>query len=644
LRRPSDGLKLRGIVLRQIHGMQGSVRYSTLALPLPLLMLMLGGCEAGNFGTRPSESTRAPAEVGAASQHRQAAQALEASARKADPDARDDLLQRAAEEWYAGADLRRAMRALEASSALPGTDATPVLQLLSARVELERNLPQRALERVMKMARPLPPALTAEALDVEGRARFALGDGGGGVTALVARETWLSDGAALRANERAIWDALQRPGLSLKAPAGADATVRGWLDLARIAAGRDTATLRPELLAWREHYPKHPANGTLLTQWLADARHSVHGPQRLALLLPLSGRLEQAAAAVRDGFLTAYFDADAAADTDARPEILVFDTAQMGPEGAYEAAVRAGADFVVGPLEKSAVSRVAAIEHGVPVLALNNLADEQRAPAAFYQFALAPEEEAEQIAQRALADGHGRALALVSSDEWGQRLLESFSRALERGGGRLIAYQAFDPNANDHQYEIKRLLALDEAQARYRALAATLGENLQFEARPRQDADFVFLGAQAPQARLLRPELRFHFADKLPIYATSSVYEPPASANEDLDGITFADMPWVIDRAEDDPLRTALRELSGTDWQRRARLYALGYDAYRFVPLLYDGPERARLAGATGLLSVERDGHVHRELAFAQMHHGAPQAAPDAAVVVPEPLEPPARP
>src|SRR6185369_10331172 len=163
-------------------------------------------------------------------------------------------------------------------------------------------------------------------------------------------------------------------------------------------------------------------------------------------------------------------------------------------EGAYAAAASAGSDFIVGPLGKGDVGRIAAVpQRDVPVLALNTLGDKERAPGGFYQFALAPEEEAEQMAARALADGHMKALALVSADDLGRRLLESFRLAFERGGGQVLDSEAYDPAANDHQAEIKRLLQLDVAQARYRALASTLGEKFEFEARPRLDADLLFL-------------------------------------------------------------------------------------------------------------------------------------------------------
>jgi outer membrane PBP1 activator LpoA protein len=630
LRARGPGRKLRGIVLRAKRKMQA-------VLACLLATAVVAGCEGG-FTLRGDESgttsgSDAQASIAA---HRAAAAAHERAAREAAPEARDGLLGKAAEEWYAAGETRRALRALEARSALPGPADSPVLQVLAARVELERDAPQRALDRVLKLARPQPAAVEADALDVEGRARFALGDGGGAVAALVARERGLRDATAIQANQRVIWEGLQRPGLSLRPPAGADATTRGWLELGELASQGDIRGAKTALLAWRDRYPRHPASATLVSGWLAESPVSERAPARLALVLPLSGRLSAAAEAVRDGFLTSYF-ADAGAGGSA-PEVLVYDSEQLGPEGAYEAAVRAGAEFVVGPLAKPEVSRVAAVEHGVPVLALNQLGEGERAPSRFYQFGLAPEEEARQIAQRALADGHRNALVLVSADESGRRLLDSFRQELELGGGRVVDFEAFDPSASDHQNEIKRLLQLSEGLARQRALSVAIGETLEFEARPRQDADFIFLGALAAQARLLRPQLRFHFAAELPVYATSAVYEPHPTANEDLDGIVFADIPWLVDPPADDPLTLALREIGEDQWRRRARLYALGYDAYRLVPLLRaDASLERGYAGATGWLTMEPGGRIHRQLAIAELHNGAPRPLGESVAGAPAP-------
>ena len=92
-------------------------------------------------------------------------------------------------------------------------------------------------------------------------------------------------------------------------------------------------------------------------------------PLRLAVLLPLSGELSKPAAAVRDGFLAGYYGEDRR-----RPEVRFYDTHGTvgGSLSAYEQAVSAGNDFVVGPLGREQVSALfGRAELPVPILALN---------------------------------------------------------------------------------------------------------------------------------------------------------------------------------------------------------------------------------------------------------------------------------
>jgi outer membrane PBP1 activator LpoA protein len=127
------------------------------------------------------------------------------------------------------------------------------------------------------------------------------------------------------------------------------------------------------------------------------------------------------------------------------------------------------------------------------------------------------------------------------------------------------------------------------------------------------------------QGRSLRPALRFHLSENLPVYATSDIFEPDIEANDDLEGVIFPDMPWVI---SPDVVSTQLRNALSRHWPVRARgrgrLYAFGFDAYRLVPLLKGGKFGTAHAvpGMTGLLSIDSKGRVRRELDWAQVAGG----------------------
>jgi outer membrane PBP1 activator LpoA protein len=229
------------------------------------------------------------------------------------------------------------------------------------------------------------------------------------------------------------------------------------------------------------------------------------------------------------------------------------------------------------------------------------------------------------VAQRAVADGHTRALVLLPNNEWGQRLFRAFDTELKVLGGAIAGLRFYDPDARDYSQPITQLLLVDESRARANALNSVLGMRLEFEPRPRGDAQFVFVGAQPVQGRSLRPALRFHLSQDLPVYATSDIFELDTAANNDLEGIIFPDMPWVI---SPDAVSTQLRNALSKHWPVRARgrgrLYAFGFDAYRLIPLLKGGrfgSEHA-IPGMTGLLSVDDKGRVRRELDWARVSQG----------------------
>jgi outer membrane PBP1 activator LpoA protein len=130
----------------------------------------------------------------------------------------------------------------------------------------------------------------------------------------------------------------------------------------------------------------------------------------------------------------------------------------------------------------------------------------------------------------------------------------------------------------------------------------------------------------------------------VPTYATSDAFEPDTRSNQDLEGLMFPDMPWMLGGELADAVRAAVRDAWPNGGPRRGRLFAFGFDSYRLAVAL-----RARgvsnpvsIEGLTGHLSLDADRRVHRDLNWAQIHDGEvkllqppAQAAPAAAQVVP---------
>jgi outer membrane PBP1 activator LpoA protein len=350
----------------------------------------------------------------------------------------------------------------------------------------------------------------------------------------------------------------------------------------------------------------------------------------IALLLPITGRAAGAATSVRDGFMSAYYQAPAAE----RPRVRIYDTGTVSIADALSQAREQGADFIVGPLTREEVT-AAADYTGVhaPILALNFLPPEKVAPAEFYQFALSPEDEARLAARRVLEDHHKRGVALVPSNEWGTRVLAAFKQELIAGGGDLMATAPIDVARTDYSASITEVLRINESTARYKRLESVLGTKLQFEPRRRADVEFIFAPAPASTERLLRPQLRFHYAGDIPTYATSDAFEPDTRANEDLDGLMFPDMPWILGGDLADAVHAAARDAWPSGGPYRGRLFAFGFDAFRLAQAL---PHRGvagsiNVEGLTGRLSLDADRRVRRELGWAQVHNGELRLLPAAA-------------
>jgi outer membrane PBP1 activator LpoA protein len=351
------------------------------------------------------------------------------------------------------------------------------------------------------------------------------------------------------------------------------------------------------------------------------------GVAHIALLLPVTGRTAAAAVSVRDGFMTAFYQGPA----NQRLPVDIYDTGTMGVAEAIGMATQQGADFIVGPLTREEV--VAAADtpgRRVPLLALNFLPPDHPPPPQFYQYALSPEDEARLAAHRVLEDHHRRGVAIVPAGDWGTRVLTAFTQELTAGGGDLAGSVTIDTARTDYSSTIVEVLRIGDSTARARRLEAALGTKLVYEPRRRGDIEFIFAPAQANIERLLRPQLRFHYAGDIATYATSDAFEPDPRANEDLEGLMFPDMPWMLGGDLAEAVRAAARDAWPNGGPYRGRLFAFGFDAYRLAVALRTAGvmNQVSIDGLTGHLSLDSEHRVRRELGWAQLHDGELRVLP----------------
>jgi len=507
--------------------------------------------------------------------------------------------------------------------------------ILRARFELEDGRPAEALALAPVDTGSAPVALRARASSVRAEAFEMSGDLVAASKERVILAGFPRSEAAERENLLRLWSNLNGAGEErLAAEPAADGEFSSWVQLAllNLRSGSNPDRLRAELAAWMEANPAHPAVPLITDAVLAQSRRFESAPKQLALLLPLTGQYANAGAAVRDGVLAAWYR-----DPAFRPRIRVYDANSLNVVDRYREAIADGAQFVIGPLEKTAISKlVEASIISVPTLALNRLdgpaGDERmRAPGAaipnLIQYGLTPEDEARQAAQRALFDGRARALVLAPANEWGRRLARAFEDEWQSLGGTVMEQVFYEPALNDFQEVAAELLNVDSSESRARQLRERLGRRIEYGARLREDADMVFMAAVPVAARQILPQFRFYGADDLPVYGSSHAYtgnlNPALDA--DMNGLLFPDMPWVLEPGDE------IEQAANRNWSSRSssfrRLYAFGVDALRLIPELgrLSTQPGAMFAGATGRLLIDRNAVVQRRLTWARIIEGAPR-------------------
>jgi len=604
---------------------------------LLLLSLLLGACGftgGGGFGGAPGEN-RAE-RLARNGEHDDAAAIYIGLATAATGIEQDRLTLLAVEQWLDAGDSARARDALRSVQRPGNTDLRRLWSTNSAALSLYAGEADAALSMLEPMSRE---SLTerqrqrVEALRAD--AWIQKGDPARAVELMIQREAWLYDRRSIEQNRWRLWQGLLvsdpqvlRAGVVL----ALDPDVKAWLELGSLAAstGQQGIGWINGAVRWREANAFHPAMVIVDRLQLPDELNLDY-PRQIALLLPLSGRTAPAGHAVQNGFFGAYFST--ASSLDEPQTVRVYDvTTEGGASAAYSNAVADGADFVIGPLLRDNVIELANdILVPVPVLTLNYLPEDTLAPPGLFQFALAPEDEARSAAGRALADGYTKAVALVPNNDWGRRVLTSFSTEFEALDGTLLDYRSYTPGIQDFSNTIEDLMALSGSVRRYQRLRANIGGPLQFDPRRRQDSEFIFLAADAPAGRLLKSQLKFHYSGDLPVYSTSSINAMDGRSNSDLNGIMFADTPWIV---APQSWIERLPPLYNEHWpeeRRLGRLHAMGYDAYQLIAALFAArtDQMQEIDGATGKLYLDDDGRVRRNLAWAQFQNGEPVALPE---------------
>ena len=489
--------------------------------------------------------------------------------------------------------------------------------ILLAKADLMRDQPRSAIARLagVRESSNLSAFYQVQYHEILASAYESVGSPAESVVERIKLERLIPDEAGRSNNRRILWLTLTMLPVAelntLAVEAADNSELQGWMKLALIPRQNhdDAQTLFAQVEQWQEQYKDHPANN-LLPSPLATVKPLVHGsPRQIALLLPLTGPLAGPGGAIRDGFM--------AVAGNSTTNVRQYDTAAGEVSALYQQALNDGAEYIIGPLSKTEVALVAAMEHPVPTLLLNEADVASKTNA--YLFGLSPSNEARQVAVKAGKKGYKRALVITPAGSWGEEIVAAFASQWQTNGGVIVDKLAYGSNENLN-VAVRDLLHVSESQAREKQLKQLLGRNIQMIPRRRQDFDMIFLLAYPSKARQIMPLLRYYFAADVPVYATSAVYagSPDIMKDKDLDGIIFSDMRWVFDH-----------QTANKNWPEQLnsynRLYALGMDSYTLATqlnqlLLFPA---MGIDDKSGVLYLNRARQIARIPAWGQFKGGA---------------------
>ncbi len=600
------------------------LRYSVFAL---LFSLAAAGC-VDQAGVRSDDATAAASNAEQSFRNGdfdRAGQAFMDLAEN-DRDSRDHYRLRAAEAYREEGNLNAVSWALDGvkTRRLSPNEAVRV-SLLEAEVALSHHDGARALTLLIfpdshEPQTALPVTLQMRALELRARAQAETHDVFGSA------RTRLALNPLLKPNERA-----QNDTQIVTTLAAVDAETLKQQSASLLPNDALRPFIEQALRKNGQSLPQAAQNSNQPVGTLPVGQNTVNGEgyraaHLIALLLPVEGQLKAVAQAIRDGFFAAYF-----ADPHVpKPEVRVYDSGNSAADAiaAYQKAVSEGADRVVGPLRRDAVSAVFAQGNlSVPVLALNQPEHSEAPPPGSASFGLVPDVEATQAAQHMIERGITRAAIITASDDWAERAAVAFRAQFESQHGTIVGEGRLR-GENDVNFSGMIKQALNNLPTG--AATTPLPGAVVAPANDSAPTDTgIFISMRPQQARLLLPQLKLAGYSNIPVFATSHVFAGNLNPgmDRDLDGLEFCDAPWLFDAVVGLPHFSDMAATLDSARGAGARLFAMGLDAYALVPYLdwMVQHHESYLAGATGQLTTDALGRVQRNLIWARFSDGVAQ-------------------
>lgn len=422
-------------------------------------------------------------------------------------------------------------------------------------------------------------------------------------------------------NMNSIWQLLQEtPQATIEAQLlkSNSGNIQGWLDLTALA--KDSAVpleQKQNIQQWLQAWPNHgasdiahsiiaslPSDNSSINDVFSSSSYDdmtpalFNQPKKIAVLIPLSGRLSHIGDTIRKGMEPAI--------ENNKLDVSFFDTGLANSiadiHELISQAKSSNAEMIVGPLNKRWVNELA--NTPIPVLALNNPTIVKAPVKNHYYFGLNPEHEATQAGTTAASKGLKTAMIIYPNSSFGERLSKAFNDAFTANGGSVIASKDYNNSDNLNKLVEESLNEISSQSQRENAYKTQSSFGL----------DAVFMVASPIDARQIRPALTYYYANRVPIYSISSIYSKTKDySNRDLRNVCIPDTILIDDYSASSAMQDRYPDMTPFS----LRLMAFGEDSIELSQKLHATnvmSDENIMSGKTGNLSIQLNNQVIRQM------------------------------
>ena len=453
-----------------------------------------------------------------------------------------------------------------------------------------------------------------------------------------------------------------------------ESALQPWVQLAIIVRrfALEPESFKQQLIDWQSRHLGHPLVTSLPVEIEMSLLQSPIQAKRVAVLLPLSGRLANQGIAIKEGILAAYLeniqnaepsqnslsetellDNTTHSNTQHYREIRFFDSALKTAQQINS--LVADFDVILGPLLKQQIIELAAVlpkdkillalnrveleaESKVELRAelnttlpnigvLNKVTESNVTLPEHYYFSLAPEDEAQQLVLHIQQKKLIRPIVFAADNPTTQRMAQAFITTWQKTPNAIQPDLTIFTDNKDMRIGVSEMLDVAQSKQRIRQMEVLSDVEVFGVERNRRDIDAIVLFANPEQTQLLNPIIEASlspFARKsLAVFASSRSYSLDLNNNNlrDLRNLTFTDMPWMLPNHEWQNLAKQTTQIWPQKQDTLMRLFAMGFDAYNLLPNLRRLKTLSQVAssGLTGSLNVDEHGVLHRRLPWAKV-------------------------